>query len=103
MQAGQQDIRYMDIVYRLQQGVGTGTCDSTCTSTDACTGTSSGTSTNGSACTGTSAGAQGMDYCLTTNGLVRFRDKVYVSGNSELEKVILREFHAKPYSGHPSY
>jgi len=28
---------------------------------------------------------------------------IYVSDSSELKKVILREFHAKPYSGHPGY
>ena len=44
-----------------------------------------------------------MDYWLTTYRLVRFRDKIYVLDNSELKKVILREFHAKPYSGHPGY
>jgi hypothetical protein len=26
-----------------------------------------------------------------------------VPDNSELKKVILREFHVKPYSGHPGY
>ena len=35
--------------------------------------------------------------------MVKFRDRIYVSDNSELKKVILREFNAKPYSGHPSY
>ena len=44
-----------------------------------------------------------MDYCLATGGLVRFRDKIYVPDNSELKKVILREFHAKTYLGHPGY
>ena len=44
-----------------------------------------------------------MDYCLTADGLVRFRKRIYVPNNSELKKVILREFHAKPYSSHPSY
>jgi len=44
-----------------------------------------------------------VDYCLTKNGLVRFRDRIYVSNNSELMKMILREFHAKPYLGHPGY
>ena len=44
-----------------------------------------------------------MDYCLTSNGLVRFRDRIYVPDSSELKKVILREFHAKPYLSHPSY
>ena len=44
-----------------------------------------------------------MDYCLTTDGLVKFRGRIYVLDNSELKKVILREFHAKPYLGHPGY
>ena len=44
-----------------------------------------------------------MDYHLITNGLVRFRDNIYVSNSSELKKVIFREFHVKPYSGHPGY
>jgi hypothetical protein len=38
-----------------------------------------------------------------TDGLVRFRDRIYVPDNSELKKLILREFHVKPYSGHPGY
>lgn len=44
-----------------------------------------------------------MDYCLIVEGLVRFRDRIYVSNSSELKKVILREFHVKPCSGHSSY
>ncbi len=44
-----------------------------------------------------------MDYCLKMDGLVRFRDKIYVPDNIELKKVILREFHVKPYSVHPGY
>ena len=44
-----------------------------------------------------------MDYRLTSDGLVRFRDMIYVADNSELKKVILREFHVKQYSGHPAY
>ena len=43
-----------------------------------------------------------MDYHLT-NGLVRFRDKIYVSDDSELKKLILMEFHAKSYSSHRGY
>ena len=31
-----------------------------------------------------------MGYYLTTNGLVRFQDRVYVLDISELKKVILR-------------
>lgn len=42
-----------------------------------------------------------MDYCLTVDGLVIFRDGIYVSDSSELKKVILRDFNANPYSGHP--
>ena len=42
-----------------------------------------------------------MDYRLTTDGLVSFRDMIYVPDDSELKKLILREFHAKSYSGHP--
>ena len=41
-----------------------------------------------------------MDYCLTIEGLVRFRDMIYVPDSSEFKKVILSEFHVKPYSGH---
>ena len=44
-----------------------------------------------------------MDYCLTSDGLVRFRDKIYVLDSSELKKVSLREFHVKPYSHHSNY
>jgi len=44
-----------------------------------------------------------VHYGLTKEGLVRFRDKIYVPDSSELKKVILREFRTKPYSGHPGY
>lgn len=46
---------------------------------------------------------QDVDYHLTTDGLVRFRDKIYVSDNSELKKLILLEFHVKLYSCHTRY
>lgn len=99
LRTSQQDVRYMEIMHKLQHststgtGDGIGTCDSTSTST--CTSHGIGI--------GTSASAQDVDYFLTTNGLVRFGDRIYVSESSELKKVILREFHANPYSGHPSY
>ena len=48
-------------------------------------------------------GGQDVDYRLTTYGLIRFRDRIYVLDNSEIEKVTLREFHAKPYLCHPGY
>jgi len=85
----------MDIVHRLQQG------DSTGIGIGHGTGTCSGTGTGDS--TGTAASAQGMHYRLTADGLVRFRDRIYVSNKNELKKVILREFHVKSYSGHPGY
>ena len=46
---------------------------------------------------------QDVDYHLTTNGLVRFRDKIYALYNNEHKKLILMEFHVKPYSGNPIY
>ena len=42
LQVGQQDVRCMDIVHKLQRGTSTG------------------------------AGAHGMDYCITMDGLVKF-------------------------------
>ena len=44
-----------------------------------------------------------MDHHLTVDGLVRFIDKIYVSEDSELKKLILREFHVKSYLGHSGY
>jgi len=46
---------------------------------------------------------QDVYYHLMADGLVRFRKKIYVSDDSELKKLILREFHVKPYLGHPRY
>ena len=42
-------------------------------------------------------------YCLMEDGLVRFRDRIYVPNCNELKKLILREFHVKPYLGNPRY
>eukprot|EP00253_Pinus_taeda_P003285 PITA_03285 len=95
LQAGRQDVRYMEIMHRLQQ--------STCTYTYGGTDTGSSIGTGGGTSTSTGAGAQDVDYCLTVDGLIRFRDRIYVSDSVDLKKVILMEFHAKPYSGHPSY
>jgi len=44
-----------------------------------------------------------VDYHLIVDGFMRFRDKTYVLDKSELKKIILREFHAKLYLGHPGY
>lgn len=35
---------------------------------------------------------QDVDYCLKIYGLIRFRDKIYVPDNNELNKDILRHF-----------
>jgi len=83
LQGGQQDVRYMEIVHRLQQVAGTSTGDSIGI--------------------GTGAIAQDMDYFLALDGLMRLEDMIYVLDRSELKKVILREFHVKPYSGHPGF
>ena len=71
------DVRYMELRHRLQQSTGTGV--------------------------GGGTGAQDVDYCLMKDGLIRFRDRIYVPGSSEIKKVILREFHVKPYSSYPGY
>lgn len=48
-------------------------------------------------------GEQDVDYHLSVDGLVRFRNRIYVSNTSELKKLTLRQFHAKPYSSHSGY
>lgn len=35
--------------------------------------------------------------------MVGFKNKIYVSDNGELKKLILREFHVKSYSDHLGY
>jgi len=52
----------MEIMHKLQQSIGTGI------------GTSD----------------QDVDYRLMVDGLVRFRDRIYVSNFNELKKLILR-------------
>lgn len=84
-QAGQEDVRYMEVVHRLQQS--TGTCIGTCSSTGTCI----------------YFGTQGVDYHFTTDGLVRFRGMIYVPASSQLKKVILRKFLVKAYLGHLGY
>lgn len=48
-------------------------------------------------------GDENVEYHLTTDGLGIFRDRIYVSNDSELKKTILREFHVKLYSSHSGY
>jgi len=37
------------------------------------------------------------------DGLVSFRNIIYVPDTNEIKKLILREFHVKPYSSYPRY
>lgn len=37
------------------------------------------------------------------DGLVRFRDKIYVPYFSDIKKLIWRDFQVNPYSGHLGY
>jgi len=48
-------------------------------------------------------GDHDVDYHLIADGLVRFRDNIYVMNESELKKTILQGFHAKPYLSHLGY
>jgi len=87
----------MEIMRRLQLSTGIGTCGSTCI----CIGGSVGIDTGSVTCIGTGICAQDVDYCLTIDALVRFRDNIYFPYSSELKKMILRDFHVKPSSSHP--
>lgn len=89
----------MDIVHKLQKSTGTGTGSGTCIGT--CIGSGIGTGIGMG--TGIGESAQGTNYWLTTYGLVRFPDNIYVPDNNELKNVILRDFHEKTYLGHPGY
>lgn len=79
----------MEIVHRLQWSIGICTCISSGIGIITCRGTGT--------CTSAGIGAQDVDYCLTTDGSVRFRNKIYVLDKNELKKVILRDFHVKLY------
>lgn len=39
-------------------------------------------------------GEKSEEYDLTKEGLIKFRNRIYVPNNSELRRVILKEFHA---------
>jgi hypothetical protein len=41
------------------------------------------------------------DYELGFDGILLYRNRVYVSNSSELRSVILKEMHNVPYAGHP--
>jgi len=38
-----------------------------------------------------------VDYHLIAKGRVRFTNMIYAADDRRLKKLILREFHAKPY------
>ena len=67
---GQQDVRYMDILHRLQQSTGTGTATGGGVGTSI--GTGDGTGIGTSSGTGIGVGAQDLDYYLIVDGLVKF-------------------------------
>lgn len=48
-------------------------------------------------------GDKDEEYHLTEDGLVIFRNKIYVLDRIKLKKLNLIEFHVNPYSGHPGY
>lgn len=91
LQVGHWDDKYMDIMHRLQWS----TCIVTGTGVGICTSIGTGVSAG--------RGDQDAGYHLMVDGLVRFRDKIYVSNCNELKKLILSEFHVKPYLGHVGY
>jgi hypothetical protein len=41
-----------------------------------------------------------IDLSLDRNGLLRFKNKLYIPYSAELKLTILGEVHKKPYSGH---
>jgi hypothetical protein len=43
------------------------------------------------------------DYQLGIDGILLYRNRVYVPKSSELRSVILKEMHNVPYAGHPGY
>lgn len=87
----QHDVRYMEIMYKLQQSTSIliGTCDST------------GISRASHKGIGTNVGAHDVDYFIIVDKQVGFKDMIYVLDSSELK--ILRQFHEKPYLAHPGY
>jgi uncharacterized membrane protein len=44
-----------------------------------------------------------LDISIDKEGLLRFKNRLYVPDSAELKLTILDEVHKKPYSGHPSY
>jgi hypothetical protein len=43
------------------------------------------------------------DLSIDKNGLLRFKDRLYVPNSTDLKMKILDELHKKSYFGHPGY
>jgi len=44
-----------------------------------------------------------IDLSLDKNGLLRFKNRLYIPNSSDLKSTILDELHKRPYSGHRGY
>jgi len=44
-----------------------------------------------------------VEYHLIADGLVIFGDKIYVLDDIDLKKIMLMDFHVKPYLGYSRY
>jgi len=54
-------------------------------------------------CIGSGKGAHDVNNHLSVDGLIRFRDRIYVLDMNKLKKIIFWEFHTKLYSSHLGY
>ena len=43
------------------------------------------------------------DLSIDKNGVLRFKDRIYIPDSAEIKLTILDEVHKKPYSGHPGF
>jgi hypothetical protein len=43
------------------------------------------------------------DLSIDKNGLLRFKNRLYIPDSTELKITVFYEVHKKPYSGHPGY
>ena len=41
------------------------------------------------------------EFSLKEDGLLRYRNRIYIPNHPDLRRQILNEFHSAPYSGHP--
>jgi hypothetical protein len=45
--------------------------------------------------------SEGLGFYITSDGLLRYQNRIYVPNNEEIRKLILEEAHFSPYSVHP--